>query len=72
MFIVLILDGDGDLVTFSTDDELMEALGFVNDGMLRIFIKQKGKINLIFSFVVTLTENKLHVVSIHVCTHLES
>ncbi|OWF55631.1 sequestosome-1-like [Mizuhopecten yessoensis] len=33
-------DQDGDLITFNSDEELLEALGFVNDGMLRIVIKE--------------------------------
>ncbi|XP_060074165.1 sequestosome-1-like [Ylistrum balloti] len=33
-------DQDGDLITFNSDEELLEALGFVDDGLLRIFIKE--------------------------------
>ncbi|XP_033742230.1 sequestosome-1-like [Pecten maximus] len=33
-------DQDGDLITFNSDEELLEALGFVNDGMLRVFINE--------------------------------
>ncbi|KAL4230805.1 Sequestosome-1 [Mactra antiquata] len=34
-------DPDGDHVAFSTDEELMEALGFVSDSILKIFIVLK-------------------------------
>ncbi|MEQ2219558.1 hypothetical protein XENOCAPTIV_019937 [Xenoophorus captivus] len=34
-------DEDGDLVAFSSDDELMMGLSFVNDGTFRLFIKEK-------------------------------
>ena len=33
-----VLDSDGDLVSFSSDDELTDALGYVNDGVFRIHI----------------------------------
>lgn len=33
-------DQDGDFITFNSDEELLEALGFVSDGMLRVFIKE--------------------------------
>ncbi|XP_053398816.1 sequestosome-1-like [Mercenaria mercenaria] len=32
-------DSDGDLVLFSTDEELLEALGFISDSLLKIYIK---------------------------------
>ena len=32
-------DQDGDYIAFSSDDELTEALGFVNDAIFRIYIK---------------------------------
>ena len=35
-------DADGDLIVFSSDDELMEALGFVTDAMFRIYIRNDG------------------------------
>ncbi|XP_078602752.1 sequestosome-1-like isoform X2 [Branchiostoma floridae x Branchiostoma japonicum] len=35
-------DGEGDLVSFSSDEELLEALGFVNDGIFRIYVKVSG------------------------------
>ncbi|KAH3839941.1 sequestosome-1-like [Dreissena polymorpha] len=35
-------DPDGDLVCFSTDEELMEALGFVNDGLFKLYITDKA------------------------------
>uniref|UniRef100_A0A1A8DWZ2 Protein ref(2)P n=1 Tax=Nothobranchius kadleci TaxID=1051664 RepID=A0A1A8DWZ2_NOTKA len=34
-------DEDGDLVAFSSDDELMMGLGFVKDATFRLFIKEK-------------------------------
>jgi hypothetical protein len=34
-------DAEGDLVTFSTDDELMEALQTVDNGVLKIFVEKK-------------------------------
>ncbi|XP_041357953.1 sequestosome-1-like [Gigantopelta aegis] len=34
-------DQEGDLVAFSSDEELLDALGFVNDSVLRIYIKEK-------------------------------
>lgn len=33
-------DPDGDHVSFSTDEELLEALGFVNDSIFKVFIVQ--------------------------------
>ncbi|KAL5011538.1 hypothetical protein ScPMuIL_010089 [Solemya velum] len=35
-------DSDGDLVSFSTDEELLEALGYVNDSVFRVTSKKKG------------------------------
>ena len=32
-------DSDNDLVSFSSDDELTEALGFVTDGVFRVYIR---------------------------------
>ena len=37
------VDPDGDVVAFSTDEELMEALGYVVDGIFKVFITLKGK-----------------------------
>ncbi|KAL3860599.1 hypothetical protein ACJMK2_010698 [Sinanodonta woodiana] len=34
-------DSDGDLVAFSTDEELLEALGFVNNSLLKIYLREK-------------------------------
>ena len=34
------------MVLFSTDVELLEALGFVTDSLFKVFIKLKGKFNL--------------------------
>lgn len=34
-------DPDGDYVAFSTDEELCEALGFVTDGVLKVFVRTK-------------------------------
>lgn len=36
------LDEDGDLVAFSSDEELMMATGYVKDDIFRIYIKGKG------------------------------
>lgn len=35
-------DADSDLVSFSSDDELTEALGYVQDGVFRVYIKREG------------------------------
>lgn len=32
-------DEDGDLIAFSTGEELLEALGFVDDGLFRLYVK---------------------------------
>ena len=37
-------DPDGDYVAFSTDEELCEALGFVSDGVLKVYVRINGKI----------------------------
>lgn len=34
-----LLDEDGDLIAFSTGEELLEALGFVDNGLFRVFVK---------------------------------
>lgn len=34
-----LLDEDGDLIAFSTGEELIEALGFVDNGLFRVFVK---------------------------------
>ena len=39
-FVLYWKDSDGDNVNFSTDEELVEALGFVNDGLFRVYIKE--------------------------------
>ncbi|KAJ8297990.1 hypothetical protein KUTeg_024521 [Tegillarca granosa] len=39
-FVLYWKDGDGDNVNFSTDEELVEALGFVSDGLFRVYIKE--------------------------------
>ena len=36
-------DPDGDVVAFSTDEELMEALGYVTDGVFKVYITLKGR-----------------------------
>ena len=41
-----IVDSDGDVVAFSTDEELMEALGYVSDGIFKVYITTKGKSSL--------------------------
>ena len=45
--ISLIVDSDGDVVAFSTDEELMEALGYVSDGIFKVYITTKGKLTFI-------------------------
>lgn len=35
-------DPEGDMVQFSTDDEQMEALGFVNDSVFKVYVKETG------------------------------
>lgn len=37
-----ILDEDGDLVAFSSDEELTMAMSYVKDDIFRIYIKGKG------------------------------
>ena len=39
----LFLDNDGDAVSFSTDDELTEALGHVSNGIFKINVASQGK-----------------------------
>lgn len=41
MIPVYISDEDGDLVAFSSDDELMMGLGCVKDSTFRLYIKGK-------------------------------
>ena len=41
--LIIFVDPDGDIVVFSTDEELLEALGYVNDGIFKIYITLKGK-----------------------------
>lgn len=36
------LDEDGDLVAFSSDEELTMAMSYVKDDLVRIYIKGKG------------------------------
>ena len=38
---IYLSDPEGDQIAFSTDEELVEALGFVEDGVFRIKIKGK-------------------------------
>lgn len=44
-----ILDEDGDLIAFSTGEELLEALGFVDNGLFRVFIRPSKLIRLIIT-----------------------
>ena len=37
-------DADGDLIAFSSDEEIVEALGAVQDGIFRVYVKLKGKL----------------------------
>lgn len=39
---VLCVDEDGDLIAFSSDDELMMGLALVKDDTFRLFIKRKS------------------------------
>lgn len=41
LFYFIFSDPEGDQIAFSTDEELVEALGFVEDGVFRIKIKGK-------------------------------
>ena len=36
-------DPDGDYVAFSTDEELCDALGFVTDGVFKVYVRLNGK-----------------------------
>lgn len=36
-------DADNDLIAFSSDDELMEAVSYVTDGVFKIYIEEKGQ-----------------------------
>jgi len=38
---VVVVDADNDMIAFSSDDELMEAMKYVSDGILRVFITEK-------------------------------
>ena len=40
--LVVIADEDGEMISFSGDDELIEALGHVTDGVLRIYVDLVG------------------------------
>ena len=40
--LIQITDPDGDVIAFSTDEELMEALGYVTDGVLKVYITTHG------------------------------
>jgi len=41
MLRLFVADVDNDMIAFSSDDELMEAVKNVNDGILRVFIHEK-------------------------------
>lgn len=43
MVTVLCVDEDGDLIAFSSDDELMMGLALVKDDTFRLFIKRKSQ-----------------------------
>ena len=43
-YIHIYSDPDGDYVAFSTDEELCEALGFVADGVLKVYVRARGMI----------------------------
>jgi len=38
---LFVADADNDMIAFSSDDELMEAVKNVSDGILRVFITEK-------------------------------
>lgn len=38
---MVVADADNDMIAFSSDDELMEAVKNVSDGILRVFITEK-------------------------------
>jgi len=40
---VVLTDEDGEMISFSSDDELIEALSHVVDGVLRVYMEQDGK-----------------------------
>jgi len=39
LLILLIVDEEGEMISFSGDEELLEALGHVTDGVLRVFVE---------------------------------
>ena len=39
--VVVVADADNDMIAFSSDDELMEAVKNMSDGVLRVFITEK-------------------------------
>jgi len=41
MLLLFVTDVDNDMIAFSTNDELMEAVKNVSDGILRVFIHEK-------------------------------
>lgn len=43
MFLIFLSDGDGDLVSFSSDAEMLEFTRTAEDEFLRIFIKGKNQ-----------------------------
>ena len=52
--IIYFADPDGDFIAFSTDEELCEALGFVSDGVLKVYVKAKGNYELMTQVHITL------------------
>lgn len=36
-------DSENDLITFSSDDELTEALSYINDGVFKVYIEEKSE-----------------------------
>jgi len=41
-----LVDPDGDRVQFSTDEELLEALGFISDSVFKVYVRENGMLDL--------------------------
>lgn len=52
------LDEDGDLIAFSTGEELLEALGFVDNGLFRVFVKPSKYGKHIYIYICNINMNK--------------
>lgn len=42
LFVLIITDTDNEYISFSSDEEQTEALGFVTDGIFKVYIKGTG------------------------------